>query len=103
MALKRRHQGRMGERNMARSYGAGLATGIAVSMIAAALAPLWRPAASRYGRQAAKTALKQGMVAYELGRDRLAEVSETVGDMLAEAQVELATERGDAGGSPDAP
>ncbi len=78
---------------MPRSYGAGLATGIAISVIAAVLAPLWRPAASRYGRQAAKAALKQSMVAFELGRDRLAEVSETVADMMAEAQVELAADR----------
>lgn len=78
---------------MPRSYGTGLATGIAISVIAAALAPLWRPAASRYGRQAAKAALKQGMVAYELGRDRLAEMSETVGDIMAEAEVERAAAR----------
>ncbi|HET9018031.1 MAG TPA: DUF5132 domain-containing protein [Acetobacteraceae bacterium] len=78
---------------MPRSYGTGLVTGIAISVIAAALAPLWRPAAARYGRQAAKVALKQGMVAYELSRDRMAEVSENVADMMAEVQVELATER----------
>jgi hypothetical protein len=78
---------------MARGYTSGLATGLALGVIAAVLAPLWRPAVSRYGRRAAKTALKQGIVAYELGRDRLAELSETVGDIMAEAQFELATER----------
>jgi hypothetical protein len=75
---------------MARGYGTGLATGIAISVIAAALAPLWRPAAARYGRQAAKAALRQGLVAYEFGRDRFAELSETMGDIVAEAQVEAA-------------
>lgn len=87
---------------MPRSYGTGLATGIVISVIAATLAPLWRPAAARYGRQAAKAALKQGMVAYELGRDRLAEMSENVADMMAEAQVELAAERtnGEGAGEP---
>ncbi len=76
---------------MPRSYGSGLATGIVISVIAAALAPLWRPAAARYGRQAAKAALRQGMVAYELGRDRIAELSETMDDLLAEAALEHAT------------
>lgn len=87
---------------MPRSYGAGLVTGLAISAIAAALAPLWRPAASRYGRQAAKAALKQGVVAYELGRDRMAEMSENVADMVAEVQVEIAAERaaGDGAGEP---
>ena len=75
---------------MPRSYGAGLATGITISVIAAALAPLWQPAAARYGRRATKAALKHGMGAYELGRDRLAEWSETMGDLMAEAQVERA-------------
>jgi hypothetical protein len=78
---------------MARGYTSGLMTGLALSMAAALLGPLWRPAVSRWGRPAAKAAIKQGLVAYELGRERLAEFGETVEDVLAEAQVELATER----------
>jgi hypothetical protein len=77
---------------MPRGYGTGIATGIALSLIAAVFAPLWRPAAARYGRQAAKGALKQGLRAYDLGRDRVAELSETVGDLMAEAQLELGTD-----------
>jgi hypothetical protein len=78
---------------MARTYTSGLVTGLMLSLAAAALAPLWRPAVSRWGRPAAKAAMKQGLVAYEIGRERLAEFGETVEDMLAEAQVELASER----------
>lgn len=80
---------------MPRSYRSGLATGIVISLVAVALAPLWRPAAARYGRQAAKAAIKQGIAAYELSRDRLAELSETMSDVLAEAEVErAATQQG---------
>ena len=64
-----------------------------LALVAAVLGPLWKPAARRWGRPAAKAALKQGFVAYELGRERLAEAGEQVADMLAEVQVELATER----------
>ncbi len=78
---------------MARGYTSGLMTGLALSVLAAFLGPLWRPAASRYGRPAAKAAIKQGLVAFEVGRERLAELGETVEDMLAEAKVELATDR----------
>jgi hypothetical protein len=78
---------------MARGYTSGLMTGLALSLAAALLGPVWRPAVSRWGRPVAKAAIKQGLVAYEIGRERLAEFGETVEDMLAEAQVELATER----------
>jgi hypothetical protein len=78
---------------MARGYGSGLVTGVALSLLAAFLAPLWKPTATRYGRPAAKAAIKQGLVALELGRERLAGLGETVEDMLAEAQLEIAAER----------
>ena len=78
---------------MARGYASGLVTGLALSLVAAFLGPLWLPAASRWGRPAAKAAIKQGLVAYELGRERLAEVGETVEDLFAEAKIELASER----------
>jgi len=82
---------------MPRAYTSGLLTGLALSLGAALLAPMWRPAVSRWGRPAAKAAIKQGLVAYEVGRERLAELGETLEDILAEAQVELATERLQAG------
>ena len=78
---------------MARAYASGVATGIIVSVAAAALAPVWRPALSRWGRPALKGAIKQGVVAYAVLRERASEMGENMSDLLAEAQVELATEQ----------
>ena len=78
---------------MARSYTSGLVTGMALSMVAALLAPVWRPAVARWGRPAAKTAVRWGLDAYDSGRERLAELGETMEDMIAEVQVERAVER----------
>jgi hypothetical protein len=78
---------------MARGYASGVLTGFAVSLAAVALAPVWRPALSRWGRPALKQAIKQGVVAYAVLSERAAEMGETMSDMVAEAQVELATER----------
>jgi hypothetical protein len=39
-----------------------------------------------------KGAIKQGVVAYTVLRERASEMGETMSDLLAEAQVELATE-----------
>jgi len=78
---------------MGRGYAGGLITGVVLSLVAAALSPLWRPAVSRYARPAAKGAIKQGLLAFDVGRERVAELSETLEDLLAEAQMELAAER----------
>jgi len=77
---------------MARAYASGVVTGIVVSLAAAALAPVWRPALSRWGRPALKGAIKQGVVAYAVLRERASEMGENMSDLLAEAQVEVATE-----------
>lgn len=78
---------------MARGYKSGLATGLIVSAAAVFLGPLWRPAVARWGRPAAKNAVKGGLAAYELTRLRIAELGEQAQDLIAEAQVERATER----------
>jgi hypothetical protein len=78
---------------MARAYTTGVVTGVAISLAAAFLAPVWRPAMSRWGRPVLKGAIKQGVVAYEAVRERVAEAGETVSDLLAEVQVEMVTER----------
>lgn len=70
-----------------------MATGLAVGIAAAVLRPLWLPLMARWGRPAAKAAIKQGVLAYELGRERVAEIGESMSDLVAEAQVELAAER----------
>ncbi len=70
-----------------------MATGLAVGIAAAFLRPLWLPVMARWGRPAAKAAIKQGVLAYELGRERVSELGENVSDLVAEAQVELAADR----------
>jgi hypothetical protein len=74
---------------MARGYASGLLTGLAVSAVGVLFAPLL----SQWGRGAAKTAIKGGLVAYHSGRARVAELGEQLEDLIAEAQVELATEQ----------
>ena len=82
-----------GQRRMPRSYGTGIATGLAIGVAAALFRPLWAPVLARVGRPAAKTAIKQGVLAYEIGRERVAELGETMSDLMAEAQFELGAER----------
>lgn len=78
---------------MAREYATGIVTGVALSLGAALLGPLWRPALGRWVRPATKGAIKQGILAFELGRERIAELGEKVSDIVAEAQFELAAGR----------
>ena len=88
---------------MPRGYKSGLATGLLLSLGAALLEPLWRPALARWGRPTAKHAIKGGLAAYEVARERLAELGEHAQDLLAEAQVERATERVKEEGRPSPP
>ncbi len=84
--------GRRGAEDMARGYTSGLATGLLLSAGAALLGPLWRPALARWSRPVAKGAVKGGLAAYEIGRGRLAELGEKAQDLVAEAQIERATQ-----------
>ncbi len=65
--------------------GKGLAIGIA----AVALAPVVVIAA----KPLARAALKTGIIAYERGREALAEVSEVIDDIVAEVRSELEAEK----------
>ena len=78
---------------MARTFGAGIAVGLAVSAGAALLRPLWGPAVARWGRPLTKGAVKGGLAAYALARERVAELGEKAEDLIAEAQRERAAER----------
>lgn len=78
---------------MAAGYKTGIATGVLFSLGAALLQPLWRPALVRWGRPAAKGAIKGSLAAYELTRERVAVLGEHTQDLVAEAQMERATER----------
>jgi hypothetical protein len=78
---------------MARGYKSGIATGLALSVVAAFFSPLWRPALARWGRPAMKGAVKGGLAAYDLARERVAEFGEKAEDLMAEAQMERSAER----------
>ena len=78
---------------MARSYRSGVAAGMTLSAGLALFWPLVGPAVARWGRPAAKGAVKGGLAAYELARTRVAELGEHAQDLLAEAQIERAGER----------
>jgi hypothetical protein len=78
---------------MARGYASGVVTGMAVSIVAAVFAPVWMPLLARWSRPAAKAAIKGGALAYMAGRERVAELGESLSDLVAEAQVELVAEQ----------
>jgi hypothetical protein len=61
---------------------AGLAIGIGAAVLAPAILPALRPIA--------KTIIKAGLIGYDQGRLTLAELGERTGDIMAEAQSELA-------------
>jgi len=76
------------------AIGVGLA--ILLPFVVKALAPVARPVA--------RSVLKMGIVAYEKGREAIAEFGEIVDDMVAEVREEMRAERARAmaaGGEPD--
>ena len=78
---------------MIRGYKSGVLTGVLLSAGAALIGPAWRPALARWSRPVAKGAVKGGITTYEVARGRLAELGEKAQDLIAEAQIERATER----------
>jgi hypothetical protein len=66
--------------------GGNIVAGLAIGIGAAVLAPVMIPAL----RPIAKTIIKTGLIAYDQGRLALADLGERIGDILAEAQSELA-------------
>jgi hypothetical protein len=70
--------------------GGNIVTGLAIGIGATILAPLVVPAVGGLLRPAAKAMIKGGIVAYDWGRQAMAEVSEAASDMAAEARAEAA-------------
>ncbi|MEB3337968.1 MAG: DUF5132 domain-containing protein [Leptolyngbyaceae bacterium] len=68
-------------------------TGIALGIGVAVLAPILVPVVSGIGKPLIKTALKEGLLVYEKGKEVLAETTEVFEDILAEAKAELAEEQ----------
>jgi len=60
----------------------GVAIGIGIALVAPAVIPALRPIA--------KSIIKAGLIAYDLGRVVLAQLNEQTGDIVAEARAELA-------------
>jgi hypothetical protein len=68
-----------------RNAAIGIGIAILVPVVARAVAPFVRPVA--------RSALKMGVVAYEKGREAIAEFGEIVDDMVAEVREEMRAER----------
>jgi hypothetical protein len=66
--------------------GGNIVAGLAIGIGAAVLGPVIIPAL----RPIAKTIIKTGLIAYDQGRLALADLGERTGDIMAEAQSELA-------------
>jgi hypothetical protein len=68
-----------------RNAAIGIGIAILVPVVARAVAPFVRPVT--------RSALKMGVVAYEKGREAIAEFGEIVDDMVAEVREEMRAER----------
>lgn len=64
-------------------------TGLAIGIGAAVLAPVMLPVLAGVAKPLAKAAIKGGFILYEKGKEAVAEVSEMVEDVVAEAKSEL--------------
>ncbi len=67
--------------------------GMAAAIGAAILAPIVIPVLTQVGKPLTKAAIKQGILAYEKGKEFFAETTEVFEDLVAEAKAELATEQ----------
>lgn len=74
-----------------------LIAGFALGMGAAYLLPDLAPTVGRAGRPAVLALLRASLQLYERGREAVAELQETAGDMIAEAQSTLEHEQAAAG------
>jgi hypothetical protein len=68
--------------------------GILIGVAAVKLAPYVMPALAGAARPLARAAVKSGLVAYEKGKEAIAEMGEIMDDLVAEVQAELAAAEG---------
>jgi hypothetical protein len=68
--------------------GGNIVTGLAIGVGGAIVAPLLVPALGGLLRPAAKAVIKGGIVAYDWGRQAVAQVGEATSDMVAEARAD---------------
>jgi uncharacterized protein (UPF0254 family) len=64
----------------------GLAIGVGVAVVA----PILIPILASIAKPLTKTVIKEGLILYDKGKEKMAEAKETVGDLLAEAKSEIA-------------
>jgi len=69
----------------------GIAIGIGATVVATAVVPVL-PALAKIARPTARAAIKSGILLAERGREFMAEASEELEDILAEARAELQRE-----------
>ncbi len=68
--------------------GGNIITGLAVGIGTAVLIPAVAPAVTGLLRPAAKAAIKGGILAYDRGRQVMAQLGEMTSDMVAEARAD---------------
>lgn len=73
--------------------GLKIGTGLAVGIGALLLAPTVLPAVASVVRPIVKATIKSGLILAEKAMEMVAEAKESIEDMTAEAQAELAKER----------
>jgi hypothetical protein len=67
----------------------GAARGLAIGIGAAVLVPIALPVLATVGKPVARAAIKTGILMYEKGRETVAEFTEVMEDLVAEAKADL--------------
>lgn len=75
--------------------GGNILTGVAMAVGAAVLVPVIAPAVGGLLRPAAKAVIKGGIIAYDRGRQAVAELGEMTSDLTAEARADVSTAAAD--------
>lgn len=70
----------------------GAGTGLLIALAAVVLVPVALPVVARASKPFAKAVIKSGMIVYEKGREAVAELTEVVEDVVAEAKAEIEQE-----------
>jgi len=76
--------------------GFRLGTGVAIGLGAIVLAPTVIPLVGTIAKPLVKATIKSGLILYGKGREMIAETTEVLEDLTAEAQAELSREREEA-------
>ncbi len=78
---------------MALLNGLKIGTGLAIGLVVIVLAPAIAPAIAAVVRPVAKASIKSAIILYEKTLELITEAKESVEDLAAEVQAELAEER----------